>query len=196
MQRAQTHRPSSAQRSPRSDGKDWAGIMNGPDFHGSDAAGEFSHPESSQPWGFALVELMIALLILAIGLLAAGQPVFIAMSSASLARSKGVAALLAQNKLEHIGGVLQREPEAAEITDGAHGPEQVRITNPADGSLLNCFNVDWTVAQVPDLRAASSLNARLITVTVTPTDAAGAANKRPLLNKIVVVASVYGTGIS
>ena len=76
--------------------------------------------------GFTLIEMMIALLILSIGLLATGQLIFAALSSSSLARSKGNAALAAHYKLEFLGDLCRRNPDAFELSPGNHYPMTIR----------------------------------------------------------------------
>jgi type II secretory pathway pseudopilin PulG len=166
-------------------------MVHDPGFSANPATDNLGHPAKECSKGFALVELMMALLIVMIGLLAVGQPVYTALSSASLARSKSIAALVAQNKLEQLGALLLRNPDAGDLTPGTHGPEQVRIEDPADGTVLNCFSVDWGVGMVTDPRPGRTSSARQITITVTPVDSVGVANKQPNLNKAVVVSSIY-----
>ena len=139
--------------------------------------------------GFTLIEALIATLILAFGLLAAGQLVFIALSSASLARSKYSAALAAQNKLEGLADLYRRNPGAPELSEGTHAGEQVQWTG--GGAVLNRFRISWHVGVVPDPRGPSALHARLVRVTVVPIGADGTSNWRVRLNKIVDVSSVF-----
>ena len=145
--------------------------------------------------GFTLTEMLIALLILTFGLLSAGQLMLVAMGSASLARSKGSAAVVAQDRLESLGDLYRRNQAAPELTVGDHAPVQVQVQNPADNTVLNRFNVDWNVSVVPDARG-KTLNARLVRVTVTPINAAGDVNNRVLLNKVVSVSSIFSPRIN
>ena len=143
----------------------------------------------SEP-GFTLVETLTALLILTFGLLATGQLIFIAMSSASLARSKGSAVLAAQSKLEFLAGRYRQNPAAADLTVGTHGPERVESTNPVTHSGLNRYNVVWSVAPVPDPRPAKILKAWRVTVTVTPIGSGNASNEKASLNKVVNLTTI------
>jgi prepilin-type N-terminal cleavage/methylation domain-containing protein len=145
--------------------------------------------------GFTLTEMLIALLILTFGLLSAGQLMLVAMGSASLARSKGSAAVVAQDRLEFLGDLYRRNAAAAELTVGDHAPEQVQIQNPTDNTILNRFSVGWNVSVVPDARG-KTLNARLVRVTVTPVRADGTANNKILLNKVVSVSSIFSPRIN
>jgi type II secretory pathway pseudopilin PulG len=140
--------------------------------------------------GFTLVEALIAVFVLAFGLLAAGQMIFVAASSSALARCKGNAALLAQGKLEFLADMYNRDPGLMELDDGEHGPEQVDVPNPSGHSILNRYDVSWTVSEVPDPRAGVELKAKRVTVSVTPIDAAGKKNLRASFNKVVTVSTI------
>src|SRR5512139_1532289 len=77
--------------------------------------------------GFTLIEMLIALVILTFGLLSAGQLMYVAMGSASLARSKGTAATVASDRLEFLADVYRRNRLDASLADGNHGPEVVQV---------------------------------------------------------------------
>jgi prepilin-type N-terminal cleavage/methylation domain-containing protein len=142
--------------------------------------------------GFTLIEMLIALVIMTAGLLSAGQLMYVAMASASLARSKGTAATVASDKLEFLADVFRRNRLDASLTDGDHGPEHVQVTNPNTGTALNRFRVQWTVSTVPDPRAGKVLQAKLVRVTVTPVRGADTTNNRMGLNKVVSISSIFG----
>ncbi len=150
---------------------------------------EFCGKPDAPETGFTLIETLMALAILAFGLLSAGQLIFVAMGSASLARSKESAALIAQNKLEMLGDLYRRAPGAPELTEGGHSGEQVQVTG--GRSVLNRYSISWQVSTVPDPRGGVFQHARRVTVTVTPVGANGAVNVRAALNKIVHVSSVF-----
>lgn len=144
--------------------------------------------------GFTIIEVLFALLILTFGLLAAGQMIFVAMSSVSLARSKTNAAILAQDKLEFLADLYRRDPEAPELSEGNHGSDLVQFSG-SGGSTLNIFSVSWDVSTVPDARDGVRLIASRVRVTVVPTDARGSDNYRVRLNKRICVSSVFCSGI-
>ncbi len=144
--------------------------------------------------GFTIIEMLIALLILSFGLLTAGQLIFVAMSSSSLARSKGNAALLAQDKLEFLADLYRRNPDATELSVGSHGAEQVQFLS-STGTILNRFSVSWNVSAIPDPRGGADLHAKLVRVTVVPVGVDGLDNRRVLLNKIVSVSSIISPGV-
>jgi prepilin-type N-terminal cleavage/methylation domain-containing protein len=142
--------------------------------------------------GFTLIEMLIALVIMTAGLLSAGQLMYVAMASASLARSKGAAATVASDKLEFLADVYRRDRLDASLTNGDHGPEVVQVTNPNTGTALNRFRVQWTVSTVPDPRAGKVLQAKLVRVTVTPVRGADTTNNRIGLNKVMSISSIFG----
>jgi prepilin-type N-terminal cleavage/methylation domain-containing protein len=144
-----------------------------------------------RPQGFSLIELMIALVILTFGLLAVGQLLYVAASSGSLARSKSAAAIAAQSTLESLTSLYHRNPLAADLMIGNHGPIQTQAINPIDGTILNRFNVDWIVSDVSDPRPGKKVDARLVRVMITPIRLDGVINSRPSLNKILNVTTIF-----
>ena len=140
--------------------------------------------------GFSLLEVMIALLVLTAGLLSAGQALFVAASSGSLARSKGAAAIAAQDMLESLSASYQQDPSNADLALGGHGPRQTQVTNPVDNSVLNRYSITWEVRPVPDPRAGKTLDAKLLTVTVAPALPGGEMNSKPWMNKILNVSTI------
>jgi prepilin-type N-terminal cleavage/methylation domain-containing protein len=145
--------------------------------------------------GFSLVEVMIALIIAAFGLLAAGHLIFIAVSSASLARSKGTAALAARNILESIADLYAMDPSHGQLTPGNHGPQEMKIMNPNTGNVLNHFSITWTAENVQDPRPGVIPVARRVRVTVTPVRSGSVVNYRPPFNKILNIATVFSPKI-
>jgi prepilin-type N-terminal cleavage/methylation domain-containing protein len=143
--------------------------------------------------GFSLIEMMIALVILTFGLLTAGQMLFIAASASSLARSKGTAAILAQDELESLADVYQRDPLDQNLSIGSHGPRQTGIINPANRSILNRYGITWDVSDVPDLRQGIHLNLRRVRVTITPESQSGTVNSKPNMNKILNISTILGS---
>ena len=140
--------------------------------------------------GFTLVEMVVAIGILAFGLLAAGQMLLVAASSASLSRSKGAAAVTAQHRLETLSVLYQQDPLAGELAEGSHGPMQMEIKNPANETTLNCYRVAWEVAPVPDPRPGKRLNIKAVTVSIFPTLTDGTLNSKPGFNKALNVTTI------
>ena len=141
--------------------------------------------------GFSLVETIFALSILAFGLLAAGQLLFIAAGSNSLARSKDGAVLAAQSTMESLGDLYRQNPSAAELSLGSHGPRSIEVINPADGIRLNRFNITWVVENVPDPRPGKHINARRLRTAVNPVGDDGSTNSQPGLNKILNLSTIF-----
>ncbi len=135
------------------------------------------------------MEMLIAMTILSFGLLSIGQMMFVAMGSASLARSKGSAAIVAQNRLEFLADLYRRDEAHADLTVGTHGPIQVQLNN-ANGTAQNRFNVSWTVSTVSDPRGLT-LKARQVLVTVTPIGTGTTANTKAFMNKVLNVSSIF-----
>jgi prepilin-type N-terminal cleavage/methylation domain-containing protein len=141
--------------------------------------------------GFTLVEMLLAIIIMTFGLLAAGQMMASALGNASLTRSKGTAAVVAQDRLEALAQIYQQDPRSATFDNGTYGPVQIQITNPTNSSVLNRYNVSWTVSSVADPRAGVSLLSKQVQVTVTPINALGAPNNQRLLNKTVTMSAIF-----
>jgi len=144
--------------------------------------------------GFTVIEILIALTILTFGLLAAGQLMFLAASAESLARSKGTASVVAQDRLEALADLYRRNDAAAELTAGDHDPVQVRVLNPTNNREINRYDVAWNVTVVPDPRGRV-LRGRLVRVTVTPINMAGTVNSRTSLNKIVNMTTIFSARV-
>jgi prepilin-type N-terminal cleavage/methylation domain-containing protein len=147
--------------------------------------------------GFTLIEMLIAMIIMTFGLLAVGRLMYAAMGSATLARSKGSAAIVAQDKLEFLADRFRQDPTHADFTNGSHGPQQVDVTNPANGRMMNRYNVAWTVSTVSDPRAGVTLKAKQVIVTVTPIRSTSTTvNNQTSLNKVVNVTSIFSTRVN
>jgi prepilin-type N-terminal cleavage/methylation domain-containing protein len=142
--------------------------------------------------GFTLIETLIAVFILAFGLMSAGRLIYLALASESLARSKASAAVAAQSKLEQLADLYLRDAGSAALTVGDHGPETVEITNPADGGVLNRYSITWTISEVPDPRPGRALRSRRVDVVVLPVDAADNRHYRAFFNKAVTVSTIFG----
>jgi prepilin-type N-terminal cleavage/methylation domain-containing protein len=143
--------------------------------------------------GFTLVEMLVALIILSFGLLAAGQLTCLALDSRILARSKALAAIVAQSKIEFLSDRFQSDPEDPDIQSGAHGREVVTVVDPGATIDLNRFAVSWELTHVEDTRPAKVLRARKVTVTVTPIGMADKANLKAWKNKAVSMTSVFSS---
>ena len=146
---------------------------------------------SSGRQGFSLIEMMLTLVIMTFGLLAIGQLLYVAAGSSSLARSKGTAAIAAQNHLESLRLLYGHNPLAPDLAPGSHGPRQSMVTNPMDGTVLNCYDVNWIVDSVPDPRPGKVPNAVRVRATLSPVQIGGTPNVRPGLNKVLNVTTIF-----
>lgn len=146
---------------------------------------------SAERQGFSLIEMMLALIILTFGLLTAGQLLYVAASSCSLARSKGTATVAAQTVLESLASLYDHNPLAADLALGAHGPRQTVVVNPIDGTVLNRYDVNWKVENVSDPRPGKALDARRVQATVTPVQIGGTENIRPGFNKALNIVTLF-----
>jgi prepilin-type N-terminal cleavage/methylation domain-containing protein len=146
--------------------------------------------DSSAARGFSLIEMLIALFIMTFGLLAAGQLLFLASASASLARSIDVAAIAAQNKVESLSALYKEDRFASDIAIGPHGPQQVEISNPSDETVLNRFQITWNVDNLDDPRQNKALDSRRLNIIVEPIGSTGSRNNQHLLNKTINLAAI------
>ncbi len=149
------------------------------------------HLNQNDERGFSLIEVLMSTALATVGLLAACQLLYLAMSASSLARSKETAVVSAINKLESLSHEYSKNPSHRNVLPGSHGPEEIRVINPDDGSDLNRYRVSWTVDIVQDPRPGKILDSRRVRVTVTPVLAGGAVNYRPPFNKILNVTTVF-----
>jgi Tfp pilus assembly protein PilV len=153
-------------------------------------------PAAGSDRGFTLVEALIATLLMCFGLLAAGQMIFVAAASGSLARSQDGASVAAQNKLEFLTSVYNRTPDSGDLASGSHGPELVQILNRDANLVLNRFDVSWTVATVTDPRPGKVLKAKQVVITVVPVNSAGGRNVKASLNKTVTMTAIFSLRLS
>jgi prepilin-type N-terminal cleavage/methylation domain-containing protein len=141
--------------------------------------------------GFSLIETMIALAILSFGLLATAPLIYTAVRSNALACSQSTAGVAAQNKLELLADAYRRNPLDEDLLPGSHGPEQVEVLNPNDGSILNRYEIHWIIRAVSDPRPGKTLEARLIRVRVVPVRLDGTKNSRPGFNKTLDISTIF-----
>lgn len=141
--------------------------------------------------GFSLIEVMMALGTIAFGLLAAGQLLYVMSASNSLARSKSTAILAAQDTLESLGALYRRNPAAPDLALGKHGPRNIEVRNPVNGSVLNRYSIHWMVETVSDPRPGRMLQARRVSTTIAPITVDGASNNKAGFNKVLNVSTVF-----
>jgi len=147
------------------------------------------YPEQTD--GFSLVELIIAILILTFGLLSAAQLLTITIKLDALARSKNIAALAAQNKLDYLSDLYRHNPEAEELTIGTHQAEEmIEILNPLNQNVLNRYKITWFVGDIPDPRSGINLPGRILSVQATPMLTENLENTSSFQNKTTIFNAV------
>lgn len=135
---------------------------------------------------------MIAMLILTFGLLAVGQLIGSSISGTTLARSKGSASMVAQDKIDFLADAYRQNPDGLDLTIGAHGPEQVEVLNPRDdNTAMNRYNVEWVVSSVADPRPGKVIKAKQVRVTVTPIGSGTEVNMQNSLNKVINISALF-----
>jgi type II secretion system protein I len=108
--------------------------------------------------GFTLIEVLMAMAIFAIGILAVGSMQIAAMNGGASARRSTDAATIAQDQIEKI---IAGDYDA--------------LAAPADAVVNGRYSLNWTVAE-EDLNADGNNDAKNVTVTVTWPDKGGDRN--------------------
>jgi len=141
--------------------------------------------------GFSLIEVMVAVFILAFGLLAAAQLLTMAMMLEAQSRSKSTAALAAQNEIERLADLYRRNPAAEELAIGAHQSEELtEIRNPITQNVLNMYKITWHVSGIPDPRTGMEMDGRVISVQAAPMLAEREDSPHYLKNKAITLNAV------
>ncbi len=118
--------------------------------------------------GFSLIEMMLALIILTFGLLAAGSCYMLLPVPVRSPDPRGRQPLRLKAMLESLASLYGQNPSSRRSCSRSHGPRQTVVANPVDGTVLNRYDVNWTVENVSDPRPGKVLNARRVRATVTP----------------------------
>ncbi len=100
--------------------------------------------------GFTIVENMLAVAVLAISVLALGQLMSVAIRQNAFTRVETMSTAIAQEKLETLRAVYNRELETEtasdDLTAGSHGPQTMTMEAPIESSMGDSeFQVSWTV---------------------------------------------------
>ena len=130
-----------------------------------------SHAHKNRPAGFALIEALIALVLIAIGLVAVSKLQTLSLFGSGDGRARAEAANISQQKLEELRNLLRQ----GDFTALAGGAEEIQGSNGA-----NTFKLAWTVT--PD--ADPELQQHWVQVSTTWTDARGV-DQRMDLNGVV-----------
>lgn len=100
--------------------------------------------------GTSLIELMIAMLVLAIGVIGTMPLIGVAMGSNSRSRQQSNSAVLAQMLTEKISSVKASTSPNLTITDCAGNSFTISTTAPGGSALTSSGDVDYTQAPVTD----------------------------------------------
>jgi len=105
----------------------------------------------SEQAGFSLIETAIATVVLAIGLLALGQLLAVAMNQNAMSRTVSVGIEVAQGKLEELrtayNAGLESGVTSVDLAPGAHGAESVNLPS-GYGTSTRTYLVSWTVTNL------------------------------------------------
>jgi len=123
--------------------------------------------------GFSLVEVLIAMAIMMVGLVAVAQLLAVSVQTHLLGRRTSEASLLASAKLEDLSKLNHSTAPALQVTPASPDPLTTSVANHFDVS--NGYTRRWQVAAGP---AANTL---LVTVRVSPP-----ANRQPWLKTVDV----------
>ena len=132
----------------------------------------------SQQSGFSLIETAIATVVLAVGLLALGQLLAVAINQNAMSRATSVGITVAQGKLEELrtayNAGLESGVTSTDLSAGAHSAETVELPS-GYGSSTKDYQVSWSVTDLMGaektvevtVRAAGAnfLNTRSVTIT-------------------------------
>lgn len=106
--------------------------------------------------GFSLLELMVALSVLAVSLLGLAQLLGVAIQQNQLARYNTAAMEVARGKLERLKAAYSRQLEtgipAEDLTDGSHGPETVVLSSQRESYGSRTLALRWEVSTVAGSR--------------------------------------------
>jgi len=141
--------------------------------------------------GFGLIELMVAIFILAFGLLATGQLVYSSLGLNSLARAKSTAEWTAKSTMESLADLYRRNPEAEELKPGSHPPVFSQIINPVNKSVLNSYKTTWFIEEITDPRPDKVLAGRYVSVQVAPVQQEESKKPHAFQNKILTVNTIF-----
>ena len=113
--------------------------------------------------GFVLIEVMVAILIVALGILALAQLESHVVGAAGEAKSRSTAMALARSRIDDLRGTILKSQYDTNLASGS-GSQTVQL-NGID------YSVAWTVANTTS--GSNALENRLVQVDVTWTDRAG-----------------------
>ncbi|MFQ5741317.1 MAG: prepilin-type N-terminal cleavage/methylation domain-containing protein [Acidobacteriota bacterium] len=136
--------------------------------------------------GFSIVEVMVAMAVLAISILGMAQLTALAVQQNSFARYNTAAVEIARGKLEELESVYSWElttvTSSPDLTDGEHGPETVVLPSDTQTQGSRDFSVSWTVS-------SPSTTRKDIVITVRPAGVSDPESQDVLRSKTVTINS-------
>ncbi len=93
--------------------------------------------------------------------------------------------------MEFLAALYDADPADTALSCGTHGPEEITVTDPSDGRVLNRFAVVWETGPVADPRPGKEVRAVRVTVRVTPLGPERERSLKPWLNKEVHVTGIF-----
>lgn len=122
--------------------------------------------------GFTLVEVLVAIVIMTVALVALAEMMAITLRMQMLGRNETQAARLAQAKLDELVGVAQTNWGSAQVAIG--GSLTANVANFNDVPVFNGVTVPgylrrWLVAAGPNDPGSDAGDLRIVTVRIIPT---------------------------
>jgi type IV pilus assembly protein PilV len=111
--------------------------------------------------GFSLIEILIAVTVFAIGILAVGKMQFTAIKGNSFANDLTEATTLAQNRIEGLIGLSYTDPLLDDTNGNSHaGIDDVNATTADHNAVDGRYNIFWNIA--PDYYINNTKEIRVI----------------------------------
>ncbi len=137
--------------------------------------------------GFSVLEMMIAMSLIAVGLMGMGQLMMVAIEQNDYARYNTVGIQLARGKIEELKAAYDAEVATGQtVTDmsaGTHGPETITPSG-TGGEAPRSYAVTW---QVQDLGSQR----RRVTVQVRPSGMSSPETQTPNRAKTITMTGLF-----
>jgi prepilin-type N-terminal cleavage/methylation domain-containing protein len=128
--------------------------------------------------GFSIVELLVAVAVLAVGLLGLAQLIGVALQQNDFARYNTTAIEVAQGKLEELRALYNWQVasggSSSDLSDGGHGPVTVVLASDSQSYGSRSMTVSWTVSSPTTVR-------KDIVIRVIPTTSSEAHVSKPVI---------------
>jgi type IV pilus modification protein PilV len=119
--------------------------------------------KKSNQRGFSLIEILIAITVFAIGILAVGKMQITAIKGNSFANDLTEATTLAQDRMEKLIGLPYTDIEDTNATNGRYNISwNITTDHPIDNTKTIRVNVGWTDRGAPKEVSITSMKADII----------------------------------